>query len=151
VTTVVTDGKVMLADAQLTDGNVRIKYHGKIRKIGEYLVGGAGDPESLELFFRWYASPTARAPALGKNFEAIAVSKDGIFGYGRRLVPMKIEEPFYAIGSGFGLALGALEAGATPQEAMRIACKRDAYSGIEIVEISLEEEKLTRKKAGRKR
>ena len=141
----------MVADAQMTDGNVVTKYYGKIRRIGEWIVGGAGNPEDLELFFRWYANPTTRPPALSKNFEAVAIGRDGIFAYGRRMIPMKIEEPYYAVGSGFSLALGAMEAGASVEKACEIACKRDAYSGLEIIKLELEKPQSTRKKAGRKR
>lgn len=35
----------------------------------------------------------------------------------------------YAIGSGAGFALAAMDAGASAEEAVRIACKRDIYSG----------------------
>lgn len=55
--------------------------------------------------------------------------------YDRCLYPLATQAPA-AIGSGGDLALGALEAGASPKEAVRIASRRDAHSGGRIREIS---------------
>jgi hypothetical protein len=154
LTTVVTDGKVMVADAQLTDGGMPAKFHGKIAKINGHLVGGAGNVEDVLLFQQWFENPKGRIPNLSKGFEGLVVSPEGeLYTYGRRLIPIKMEEDFYAIGSGFAVAMGAMEAGAGVERACEIACKRDNHSGIEIVKIELDKrkKKSTKKKALKRR
>ena len=42
----------------------------------------------------------------------------------------EVQNPYYAVGSGASLALGAMEAGKTPLEAVKIAGKRDIYTGM---------------------
>ena len=141
VTTIVTDGKVLVGDCQLTSGGVSLNYQDKIRKINGHLVGGCGSPDDLALFMAWYANP-GKPPKLGKNFEAVVVNEAGsIFYYSNRLIPQQIHEPFYATGSGSYIALGALEHGATPLEALKIACKRDIHTGVGIAEIKLDEQR----------
>jgi ATP-dependent protease HslVU (ClpYQ) peptidase subunit len=144
----------MMADAQLTDGNMRAKVYSKIKKINGHLVGGAGNLEEVILFQQWYANPNSKPPNLSsRGFEGLAVTPEGdIFTYQRRLVPMKVEEKFYACGSGFAFAMGAMEAGASMERAMEIACKRDSNTGIEIVKIELDRrKKSTKKKASKRR
>lgn len=47
---------------------------------------------------------------------------------------LPILEKFHAVGSGSHLALGAMAAGATPGEAIRIACAWDVHSGFGVQE-----------------
>jgi ATP-dependent protease HslVU (ClpYQ) peptidase subunit len=42
---------------------------------------------------------------------------------------VEIKDPFYAIGSGAQVALGAMAAGATPKRAVEIACQFDQATG----------------------
>lgn len=51
-----------------------------------------------------------------------------LFDIDEDLSVMKSDDNMYAIGSGGAFALGALYAGATPHQAMDIACKVSAYS-----------------------
>lgn len=131
----------MAADCQMTDGFIPMRYERKIRKIQGHLIGGAGVVDDLELFFKWYEEflsnkPKLQAPRLGKSFEGLAVSPEGVLhNYSHRLIATQIDEPFYAIGSGGPVALGALEKGATVVEAVKIAIKRDIYSGLGVVTI----------------
>ena len=45
------------------------------------------------------------------------------------LEPLPRPEPFWAIGSGAKIALGAMAYGASPVEAVQIACRFDLYTG----------------------
>lgn len=142
MTTVVTNGKVMVADCQLTDAGVSFIYQDKIRKVNGHLIGGAGDPDDIALFMSWFENPTGKPPKLSNRFEAVVVNPAGnIYYYTRRLVPQQIHDKFYAIGSGFHLAIGAMEYGASPMDALKIACKRDIHTGVGIVEIKLDEQR----------
>lgn len=67
------------------------------------------------------------------GFTFLAVHPSGeaeyMLGYG---LPARFNAPFYAIGSGDEYAMGAMEAGATVEEAVRIACKFDTLSELPI-------------------
>ena len=146
MTTIATDGKILVADTQMTEGDVSQNYQGKLRKINGDLVGGAGSADNVALFFSWYENPEQKPPRLNGQFGGIVVSEDGlIYRYTSRLIPHRVDEPFYAIGSGAPIALGAMEAGANPEEAIKIACKRDIYTGRGIIIIERDDAKQRRK------
>jgi ATP-dependent protease HslVU (ClpYQ) peptidase subunit len=46
-------------------------------------------------------------------------------------------DPPFAIGSGMDFALGAMDAGKSPAEAVEIACRRDPHSGGEVTSLSI--------------
>lgn len=149
LTTIVTDGITMAADMQATDGKVPFRYEGKMRKIQGHLVGAAGDVDNIPFFFQWYEeclenlAPTT--PRMSKQFEAICVRPDGkIAIYGPRLTAIPVEAPFYAIGSGSYVALGAMEVGASPEEAVKAAIKHDIYTGIGVMTIERDKPKPRR-------
>lgn len=48
----------------------------------------------------------------------------------RFFVPERIPVPYHAVGSGGNIALGAMDAGASAEEALRIACRRDIYTSL---------------------
>ncbi len=56
--------------------------------------------------------------------ELLFVSRAGIFCV-TKVGFLKIEAPFAAIGSGAAIAYGSMEAGASAEEAVEIACKYD--------------------------
>ncbi len=56
--------------------------------------------------------------------ELLLVSRAGIFCV-TKVGFLKIEAPFAAVGSGAAIAYGAMEAGATAEKAVEIACKYD--------------------------
>lgn len=155
----------------LSDGKVSVNNRvdqldcKKIRKIGDYLVGGAGRLSSVLTFFSWFEQnlrcQAAQESIAGlliqsdpdkedEEFLAIVVHPDGkIFVHEgndpSRAVPAGTD--YYAIGSGADFALAALDAGATPEEAMEVAKMRDVFSGgqtfveeqLEVVDITDED------------
>jgi len=152
MTTIVVDRKFRLiaADKQATaDGGHRLK-HVKIKRVQhedqEVLIATCGDVEASEAFRLWYLDQEAyrkgeKTDGTTKdihypgsaNFHALALYQDGsLLWYGQRGYPMEIKERFFGIGSGSDFALGALSAGAGLREAVKIACKFDANSGLGI-------------------
>ena len=125
------DGVIAGDSATSGDGNV-IGHCTKVHRIRGRLVGLCGPIEDGEAFRLWLkagAKPKAKPEPLDEDFLALLVEPDGrVVEYGRRLVPVGYEAPFYAIGSGGALALGAMAAGAGAEEAVRIACRFDHYS-----------------------
>lgn len=53
------------------------------------------------------------------------------------LFPIRIIEPFFAIGSGRDYAMAAMRCGRSAREAVEIACEFDIYSSAPITEVSL--------------
>lgn len=58
----------------------------------------------------------------------LELRNDGIWIYESTIIPAKIKNDWWAIGTGANWAMGALAAGATLMEAMEIACKYDTSS-----------------------
>ena len=68
-------------------------------------------------------------PALDDDVHALLVEEDGTVSYVRDdCVELAIEAPFHAIGSGREIAIGAMAAGKTPEEAVAIAAKADLFT-----------------------
>lgn len=143
MTTVVFRDGVMAADSRGNDTQVgacrlqkifRKKFKGK-----EHLIGVCGFYEAALLFIDWYGTNNqAIFDRLGK------LSSDDDFGVmiwtGRKLLYadrlMRINhclEDYWAIGSGAGHAITALDCGKTAAQAVQMAIKRDIHSGGRIV------------------
>lgn len=69
-----------------------------------------------------------RIVASGAAFEAVVLTRKGLFTYDHWCRPEIVTTPFYAVGSGVKAALGAMHAGADAVNAVDIACLIDPYS-----------------------
>ena len=117
----------MAADSQFTHQNLITKGD-KIFQVGDDIIGYAGDVEAGVAFIEWKKGGE-KPVELDEDFEAIVLSKSGkITWYGPKLLPIVIKEKFTALGSGSHLAIGAMYRGASPEEAVKIACKVDTGS-----------------------
>ena len=120
---------IMAADSLVTsaNGNVREGTIMKIRRLLRFndyhLVGAAGDLSACVKFYRWFEGDQHSVP--GENFEAISVNcRTGKFwGWDDGLEPHEFKAPFIATGFGGNLALAAMYAGASAEEAVRAAIK----------------------------
>lgn len=98
----------------------------KLRQTKHGIMGGCGDFDKLLKMYM----------AIEKNKkldEVIDVSvlelrHDGIWIYEGTHIPVKIDQDFYAIGTGSGYAMGALHCGKSVREACEIACIYDTSS-----------------------
>lgn len=119
--------EVMAADSQVTSGN-RKSHTLKIYKVDGDIIGFCGGLEDGLLFVDWYKHKGDK-PSMEEDFGALVLCKDGtMFEYGSKLVKSEIKEPFASIGSGSDIAIGAMEMGADPKQAVKIAAKWDAYT-----------------------
>lgn len=65
------------------------------------------------------------------HFDCLVISPEGeLFSFEENLVPYRMEAPFAAIGSGSPFALGAMGAGASAVDAVKIAGSLDVCTGI---------------------
>ncbi len=137
MTTIAWDGKTLATDSRrTTNGTVESDDEKKIYlDVGGYLaVAGCGDVIcSLEIIEWIQNNKESSFPEIDikNNSSAICVKKDGsILTYRHdakgRSIPYK---GVMADGSGWEIALGAMDAGATAVEAVKIAIGRDVNSG----------------------
>lgn len=133
MTTIACDVKCMVADKALHLGEVmRITTEKLIRLKGE-IIGTAGDWGEGETFLEWYNKKNNKTkPKFQDGFEALVLSKEGIFWYDAHLWPLKIiETPFFAIGSGAVAAMCLMSAGKSPKEAIQQVSKYDIFTSFE--------------------
>lgn len=100
----------------------------KVFRAGDALVGTAGDAAAGELWLEWLRVGKQGKPPKGE-VSMLILRKTGVAVIEPSGYELRIERGFHAVGSGAHAALGALHAGASPADAVRIACKVDAQSG----------------------
>lgn len=126
MTTIAFDGKTLAGD-KMTGGAYIEGNENKVRAIGKSVFGCAGDLENTHLFFKWLRDGGDQ-PEIKGDFEALEARGKQCWWYGTRLVRCKSTTPS-AIGSGCQFAMGAMLAGASSIEAVKIASKLDPGSG----------------------
>ena len=98
-------------------------------------VAASGAEEMRLLWIEWLIDgmhPKER-PVL-KDFTGLLLDKNhNLYRYDEACIQQKINEPFYAIGSGCDWAMSAMACQKTLVEALRIACQYNAYSSLPIV------------------
>ncbi len=133
----------------------------KIRVLGDFLVAAAGSGLACDIVNHLWKPPAMKSlhtstyefmimdvvPAIKRAFEtygfpssdsadeayAILIAFQGhLFEVGSDGSVLCREDGIYGIGTGSTFAIGALEAGATIEEAMQIATSNDIYTGGEI-------------------
>lgn len=138
MTSICYKGGWLAADTLLTPDQ------GRITKIGRNPNGDiAGAAGSVSICQRWMRAfirgdeemPTLKSVTGDKNDDAVVL----VIRKGTRNVEyweadglVEWDAPFYAIGSGWKVAMGALEAGASAKRAVEIASKYDSNTGGEV-------------------
>jgi len=98
------------------------------RKIYRYkgeLIGVSGNCDSIEKFLRWYRGSRAKQLELMSDdkFDAVVVNRRGIFMYPGCTLPDPVIDEYHFAGSGAPAARAAMLAGASPRQAIEIACQ----------------------------
>ena len=119
---------VLAADSQLSAGSLICGTDRKLIRLEGYMLGGCGNSEDWELFLEWFEktlkNPLTPRPLLNKNADFICIKKNkSIIYYGSKLIPYNVKSKFHALGSGMDIAYGAMAAGASAKEAVKITCK----------------------------
>lgn len=161
MTTITYRAGVMCSDSQATRGDfIDNKNTTKVYEVGGSLIGISGNAISAKKFVDWFADMTEHSTAqeafpyvnvtlpeklVEDDFHALVVYPDQtayeFFGCDNVI---ECSEEYAAVGSGMLYALCAMDAGADAEEAVKVAIKRDVYSGGEIQKFTLElEEELT--------
>lgn len=95
----------------------------KVRKMKTGYVGAAGDWQHVVQFFE--RLPEGKPLENDCNIDAIELRADGIYVYEQSIVPCRINQDFFAIGSGCGYAIAAMHYGKSPKEAVELAVMYD--------------------------
>lgn len=137
MTTIVCNRTSMAADKRVTGGPMFKTT--KIFRVRGSLLGIAGNVEQALRFIDWRRNSGAQPQFVEQpNIEVIELTSDGkLFYWGAEMIGIPIEGSCYAIGSGASLALGAMEMGATPKQAIQIAAKWDATTGSDVQTLTL--------------
>lgn len=92
----------------------------KSARVGAAIYGASGDDlDSFIKFIEWLRDEAPKPKMPGdEDFDVLEVSKGGIYLWSRQLTRTRVREKCYAI--------GALDAGATPEKALALAAKRDS-------------------------
>lgn len=131
MTTIIATLEGIYADT-LCDYNIPFKVR-KYTKIRNSVFAGCGDLDDLMKYFDWIRDG-GDPPSIGAEIaiDVLEVCAEGIFIWGKKFVRLKVSESVYTVGSGAQYAMGAMDAGADPSQAMKIAAKRDLGTGLPI-------------------
>lgn len=151
MTTIVYKDGILAADSRAYAGHpTPIGMKRKIFALEDGSMVGISTciPGLGEALYRWFESGrhNDHMPAIGDpKFTALHITKQGhVFFYNDSYLPSgPMHAPFYAIGSGDGYALGALHAGATAHQAVKIGTICDIWSGMPIFELKLGDKEVS--------
>lgn len=130
---------MMAADRQFTHGS-EMKLLGRTKIIEVPLpelfsckrafIGFAGNADIWGTIVGWLHDPTTKPPKC-REIEFLMLTDRGTIMHGTNMVNwLEICQPYFAIGSGVQYAQAAMSCGKTPIEAVKIASKHDAMTGM---------------------
>lgn len=98
----------------------------KLRRGAVSVFGAAGDWDACLKFLQALEKDSLND--LETDISVLELRKDGLWVYEGSIIPAQIKNDFYAIGTGANFALAAMHMGATPTQAVEIACLYDPNS-----------------------
>ena len=136
MTTIVCNREGMCADKRVT-GSTMFKTT-KIQRVNGSLIGYCGNIEHCLKFVEWRRNPDSKPEFSERTWEALELTSDGrMLWWSIDLMPIEIEDDYYAIGSGADFALGAMAMGAKPQQAIKVAATYDPGTGPDVQTMKL--------------
>lgn len=144
MTVIAWDGKRLAGDKRTNFGGL----HGittKVHRLRGYLVGGAGVSARISEMCAWFergAIPIELPDSQkdeDKCVSLLVINPEGqAWRYENSAYPMRIENPFWAIGSGRDFAMAAMHLGCSAIEAVQIACiyETSCGNGVDWLELS---------------
>jgi len=145
MTVIATDGKTIASDSYLVEGGVIVNKD--IRKLfnhtvwsnegagrvllERHIIGLCGNYDQNLQYIKWITNKDADIPTEGMS--AIHLTKEGVFGSDLPFFNLIKLADIYAIGSGCDIALGAMLQGASPEMAVKHACKHVITCGGKVV------------------
>lgn len=158
MTTIAYKNGIMVSDGRMSLGDMIIKDDTqKVFWVNNHLVGVCGRARAINTFVTWLQKMTDYhivnqevgelvdlvPPALedDEGYSALVVtpSRQVLMYEGNTPIDMGLDVPM-SVGSGSCFALAAMKAGVSAEEAVKVACELDVYSGGEITVVQLEDE-----------
>lgn len=129
------DGQSIAADKQMNCNGTCMRGTKARRLASGEVVAGVGNMDQCVMLFDWYekGADPATWPAFQTSAEwsyLVVASSAGVKFYAQHPLPLTIENPFFAWGSGRDLALGAMAYGANAKEAVLVACEYESSCGL---------------------
>lgn len=110
----------------------------KIYRVGDMLIGGAGDTAAINKAIEWLRKGRKGPPPKQPDeFCLLSLGPGGVRYWSHKLDSEPVDRGFHAIGSGGNAALGAMLHGASAKEAVEIAREVDTATGGDVVVIAL--------------
>lgn len=143
----------MFADTRVVDSCLTFKSS-KIVPTKEGLLGSAGSAKSCEILGDWLKSrgkEWGEFPTFSDEeaVEGLELTEAGILFYQSSVFPMRVEQDYYAIGSGAPMVMAVLRYQEmhgleyNMLDAMKVACEVDTGSGlpIDVVELKIKKKR----------
>lgn len=142
MTTIAWDGSTLAADRRVNFGGVTDAKTTKIVQRADGALAASSGSSSLGAAFkRWFLDgENGERPALDKgteNASGLIIRPSGVLIVHDVSGWYEAEAGFYALGSGWEIALGAMAMGATAEQAVRVAAKFDGNTGGDVDTLSL--------------
>ena len=135
MTTIFADAKagVMVCDSRVTSGTQWWSTPDKVERIGEELIGFAGEAAESDRWLAWYkAGKNGPAPKT-TNCSALILGPAGLRILDSSGGYVNVVRGFMGMGSGGTCATAAFIAGADAETAVYIACQIDEGSGGDVL------------------
>ena len=141
MTTIAVNRDEIAGDLQMTNGTMKFKIPTKLYKFSahqdhyphcDFMVGFTGTASDMVMAAQYFDYPETfpKGPPVIKGLQGLVLTMEGnIFLFDDYRKWIRSNDRFLALGSGAHIALGAMENGATPTEAVKAAIKRDIYTG----------------------
>ena len=98
--------------------------------VDKAFIGLAGNADSFADAIGYLFAPSEKAPKL-RGVEMLMLTDKGEIYHATSFRNwLQINEPYFSIGSGMNYAVAAMASGKTPYEAVKIASKYDANTGL---------------------
>ncbi len=129
---------VVAADSRCTWEDGKYELSDKLFRVPKgvhkgHIVGTTGADSPGMVFFDWYCDPKKEnKPVLkfeDEAFTCVIFTPDGVFTADDHCRLLPVHEPYGAMGSGADFAIGAMDKGASAIDAVRIACRHNAFCG----------------------
>jgi len=118
----------------------------KLRRGKASIYGACGDWDKILKFY--YALESGGDLDSDLDVTVLELRSDGLWVYEGTIIPARIKNEFWAIGTGANYAIAAMHLGLSPAEAVKLACKYDTSSNEPIDVLKLEGRRATKKSIG---
>jgi hypothetical protein len=146
LTTIAVNNKSIACDLQFTHSS-GIKFKGatkiielkqelsqKMFEVNKAFVGFCGNADIWGDIVSWFAIPEGKMPKC-RGIEMLMLTDKGKIYHGTTLTNWTlVDVKHFSVGTGSHLAMGAMELGQTPGEAIKLAAKFDPMTGMGVKE-----------------